>query len=210
MRCQPLRRALALNQSMENLVNKPPFFIFRKNLYRVSVVHKISDDLKANDCAQFEYKNMLLNQSYLVYMVALWQGYIENLATYYFEFVIYGESNPSILSVMKSKHDLTVKRFNTPSADGINTVFNELFGIKKISDYLDVDGVGNKETKKQLNKILNCRHEIAHTAFCKSSVLNNELLLEYRSFLLKLAVSLEEILKDKLNGSLNGIFIPRC
>ncbi|EKJ5338476.1 HEPN domain-containing protein, partial [Vibrio vulnificus] len=180
-------------------MNKPPFFIFRKNLYRVSVVHKISDDLKANDCAQFEYKNMLLNQSYLVYMVALWQGYIENLATYYFECVIYGESNPSILSVMKSKHDLTVKRFNTPSADGINTVFNELFGIKKISDYLDVDGVGNKETKKQLNKILNCRHEIAHTAFCKSSVLNNELLLEYRSFLLKLAVSLEEILKDKLN-----------
>ncbi|OXD87612.1 hypothetical protein BSG33_03455 [Vibrio parahaemolyticus] len=57
-------------------MNKPPFFIFRKNLYRIYVVHKISDDIKVNDCAQFEYKNMLLNQSYLVYMVALWQGYM--------------------------------------------------------------------------------------------------------------------------------------
>ncbi|MDW1591742.1 MULTISPECIES: HEPN domain-containing protein [unclassified Vibrio] len=191
-------------------MNKPPFFIFRKNLYRISVVHKISDDIKVNDCAQFEYKNMLLNQSYLVYMVALWQGYIENLATYYFEIVVYEESNPSILSVMKSKHDVTISRFNTPSADGINTVFNELFGIKKISDYLDVDGVGNKETKKRLNQILKCRHEIAHTAFCKSAELNNQLLLEYRSFFLKLAVNLEGILQDKLNGSLNGFFMPKC
>ncbi|WPC73049.1 HEPN domain-containing protein [Vibrio porteresiae] len=189
-------------------MQKHPFYSFRKNLYRADVIHDISADLKEHNCSQYDYKNTLLNQAYIIYMVASWQGYVENLVEFYFNFVAYDLDNPSIRKVMQNKLEKSKRGFNTPGANGINTIILEVFGLNKISDMFSVDKLGSKKTKKILDDLLTCRHEIAHEARCTSESLTNDRLVFYRSFLLKLAKNLDELLMDNLDGSLNGFIFP--
>ncbi|KZN45942.1 HEPN domain-containing protein [Pseudoalteromonas luteoviolacea] len=188
---------------------KTPFHNFRKNLYRIDVIHKISEDLKQNDCDQLDYKGLLLNQAYLIYMVASWQGFVENLAKRYFTFVVYDTKNKAVLKVMEQKMERSIAGFNTPSANGINTLFKEVFGLDNIMSQITSGELDNKKTKKKLNTLLNCRHEIAHEAFCKSDELTDDILISYRKFLLNLAVNLEDTLIKELGESLNGFVSNR-
>lgn len=185
---------------MELDFRRPPVYHFKKRLRRISVIKHISTDLRVNECRQHEYKDAILNQFYLLSMVALWQGHIEYTVEYHLENMMKGEENTRILSVLDERKNRVIKQFNTPGIEGINLVFKELFNIIKISNRLSSQGLSNKETKEKLNLILDCRHEIAHTAFCISAELTEEVRMDFKAFIIELAENLESILAEEFTG----------
>ena len=182
---------------MELDLRRPPVYHFKKRLRRISIIKHISTDLKDSDSRRFEYKEALLNQFYILSMVALWQGHIEYTAQFHFENMLNGEQNERMLEVLKERKSRVFRLFNTPGVEGINTVFKELFNICKVTNRLTSQGLDNKKTKEKLKLILDCRHEIAHTSSCTSVVLTEEVRMDFKTFIIELAGSLESVLMDE-------------
>ncbi|EKA4470917.1 hypothetical protein AKH05_23095 [Vibrio parahaemolyticus] len=182
---------------MELDFRRPPVYHFKKRLRRISTIKQISADLKVNECSRYEYKDAVLNQFYILSMVALWQSHIEYTVKYYLENMLKGEQNPRLLSVIEARNNKVISQFNTPSAEKINLVFKELFNIPHVFKGLSSQGLNNKATKAKLELILDCRHEIAHTAFCTSVVLTEEVRIDFKEFIIELAENLELVLREE-------------
>ncbi|PMM08988.1 hypothetical protein BCT62_14240 [Vibrio splendidus] len=185
---------------MELDFRRPPVYHFKKRLRRISIIQKISTDLKVNECIRYEYKNAILNQFYVLSMVALWQGHIEYTAKYYLENMLKGDRNPRVLSVIEERKNKVLSQFNTPGSEKINLVFKELFNFPHVFKRLSSQGLTNKATKDKLDLILGCRHEVAHTAFCTSVVITEEVRLDFKEFIIELAESLESVLHEEFAG----------
>ncbi|QCU74466.1 HEPN domain-containing protein [Pseudoalteromonas distincta] len=185
---------------MELDFRRPPVYHFKKRLRRINVIKHISTDIRVNECSKYQYKDAVLNQFYILSMVALWQGHIEYTTKYYLENMLKGEKNSRLLSVVHERKNKIIRQFNTPSAESINTVFKELFNIPKVFKGLSSQGLDNKATKDKLELILDCRHEIAHTAFCTSVELTEEVRLDFKDFIIELAENLEQVLVKEFSG----------
>ena len=179
---------------------RPPVYHFKKRLRRISSIKQISTDLRVNNCRQYEYKDALLNQFYILSMVALWQSHIEYTVKYHLENMVNSEQNLRLLSIIDERKNKVIRQFNTPSVDSINMVFKELFNIPQVFNRLSSQGLSNKATKEKLKLILNCRHEIAHTAFCTSVELTEDVRLDFKKFIIDLAENLESALAEEFTG----------
>ncbi|ELA7934852.1 TPA: hypothetical protein NG558_004563 [Vibrio parahaemolyticus] len=185
---------------MELDFRRPPVYHFKKRLRRISIIKHVSTDLKENECSRYEYKDAVLNQFYVLSMVALWQGHIEYTVDYYLENMIKGESNSRLLSVIEERKNKVISQFNTPNVERINLVFKELFNIPRLFKRLSSQGLSNKATREKLDLILKCRHEIAHTAFCTSVALTEETRVDFKEFVIELAENLDAVLREEFAG----------
>ncbi|WP_229613444.1 HEPN domain-containing protein [Vibrio parahaemolyticus] len=185
---------------MELDFRRPPVYHFKKRLRRISIIKHISTDLKDNECNRYEYKDAMLNQFYILSMVALWQAHIEYTAEYYLENMVKGESNSRLLSVVEERKNKVIKQFNTPNVEKINLMFKELFNIPHLFKRLSSQGLSSKDTREKLDLILKCRHEIAHTAFCTSVALTEETRVDFKEFIIELAENLDSVLREEFAG----------
>ena len=180
---------------------RPPLYHFKKQIRRLNVIEQIKTDVKKNDADRYDYKNTIMNQFFIVQLVALWQAHIEYLVSFHFDDPL--NRYPHIKSnfANKKEYKKALSNFGSPSKNGINRFFERVFNQIDIMTEVQVGELSNHETLQKLKKILNYRHEIAHSGRCYSIQLNDDLIREYRTFILDLAESFDSRIYFRIYGS---------
>jgi RiboL-PSP-HEPN len=106
----------------------------------------------------------------IVFIVAVWQTYIEAVADHL--------ANPSKLGKT---------RLSTPSSDNIDRHFMERFKIDHITSAWKWRGMSSVSARRKLDSLLQLRHDIAHKARTRRPV-TRMAVLEYVHFVHRLAV----------------------
>jgi hypothetical protein len=188
---------------MEFKIERTQAELFSKRLSRVSFIQAIAKDLDAHDVNRKEVKKKYLFESYIVYLVAKWQTFLEDLAEESFKRLVALESGHMIRGVLHKNFYQTFKKFNTPKTENIDVLIEAATGLAKISDNWYWDGMSNKNAKSKLAEILEIRHEIAHTAGAKR-VLTLEGNFEYMEFLVTLAGVLNKVIDNHIETELRN------
>ena len=178
--------------------SKHPYFLFKKQLHRIGVYKTITHDLKEGNCKQLDYKTILLEQGYLIYLCASWQGYIENLFTFYHDTLINDLDSERIKLTLELKRENLMKRFNTPNLQNINQLAKELFGVEKFFDKVSIKGIELSELKSNLDDLLKARHQVAHKAKCDDKYLNENSVIKNVEWIVKLAFALTKEIHTEL------------
>jgi hypothetical protein len=173
-----------------NVDRKTPLQVFSRKLVRVKYIQHIQNDLKTLDANKLDQKILYLNQTYILHLVAYWQDFVETLAQRGFEELIEDTEENVLNSVLKINLDNRLKRFNTPNRENIDLLFNEILGIKKITNIWNWGGMNRNVATKKLKDILNCRHQISHTGMTTSK-LNYDFNFKAMEFIFNLAAALE-------------------
>jgi hypothetical protein len=176
---------------------------FSKRLSGIRFIHAIARDLDASDVHRKESKKKYLCESYIVYLVARWQVFLESLAEEAFTRLAALEPSPRLRVIRLNNFNQTLKRFNTPKAKNIDELIEAATGLTKISDNWHWDGVSINTAKSKLGDILEIRHEIAHTGSTqkKLTLAKN---LNYVEFLVKLAHILNEVIDTHIETELRS------
>ena len=175
--------------------------LFSKRLTHIRFIQAIAGDLDKHDVARKESKKKYLYESYIVYLIANWQTFIEQLAEEAFTRLIEIESSHLLRGSLRNNFYQTLKKFNTPRTDTIDSLIEAATGISKISNNWYWGGMPNKKAKRKLEQILEIRHEIAHTAATKKA-LTLEGNIGYMEFLVKLANILNEVIDNHIEMEL--------
>src|SRR5215216_4072926 len=107
---------------MKLKLHKTPAQMFSKSLTHIRFVHIIAKDLDDYDVSRKEKKQGYLYRSYIIYLVALWQTFLERLARESFERLIVIEPNSSFHEILRSNFDQVIKKFNTPKTQNIDVL----------------------------------------------------------------------------------------
>jgi len=182
---------------------RTPAEFFNKRLSRISFIQSIAKDLDAHDINRKEVKKKYLYESYIVYLVARWQTFIEHLAEESFTKLIALESSFMLRRILHNNFYQMLNRLNTPDTKKINELIEAATGIAKIADNWHWEGMPNDKAKGKLAEILNIRHEIAHTA-TTSKRLTLEGNIEYMEFLVKLADVLNKVIDNHIEIELRN------
>ena len=209
---------------MKNIIKPSKTIMFHELIFMVSIDNverllKISTEQKHRDDA------VLVKNSSIVYLVAIWQHYVQTLVEHTFEQIlsktkdpmkfpmklltiasseIYEDKNKTRvweiandgwIKVLKQHADKCIKNFNTPDANKIDILFEKVIGIKNISYGWKWRGLSNKNACDRLNYILKIRHDIAHKGRTKSLVYHNDIVTDIH-FIHRLAVSLNNSVVD--------------
>ncbi len=108
----------------------------------------------------------IVNRAAVVFLMAVWQTYVEALADEAF-----------------------THRLSTPSAEKIDALFERVHGIKGISQSWKWRGMTADRARQRLGQILTLRHQIAHKAKVKGSVRRSTVVRDLH-FVHRLAVCL--------------------
>lgn len=134
----------------------------------------------------------ILNKSAIVLATTCWEAFVEDLASNAMEFLLQHVDNPRVLptsvlvsasnqlikdkderkvwglagdgwkDVLKAYCDSTLSCLNTPSHKNIDRLFENLFGLKKLSSNWKWQGVTNHRALTRLDKLILTRGDIAH------------------------------------------------
>lgn len=176
---------------MELNLKKSPLQLFSKQLVHLKYVQHIQDDLDKNNVSKFETKINYLNQSYIFHLTAYWQVFIESLVKDKFENIKSNSCKNPFDNVLNVHIENKLKKFNTPNANNIDTLLKDTLGINNVTDCWNTDKFNRAQAIESLKKILNSRHEIAHTGRT-SKELNYKSNFEDMSFIFELATLLQE------------------
>jgi hypothetical protein len=188
---------------MKFRTQRTPAELFSKRLTHIRFIQAIASDLDTNDVTRKEGKKKYLYESYIVYLIANWQTFIEHLAEKAFTQLVEIESSHMLRGVLRNNFYQALKKFNTPKTETIDSLIEAATGISKVSSNWYWDGMSNKKAKGKLAEILEIRHEIAHTASTKK-VLTLEGNFEYMEFLMRLADSLNKVIDEHIEAELRN------
>lgn len=172
--------------------------LFSKKLVHIKHIQFITKDLeKIDDVRKLGEKKRYLYQTYIIQLVASWQGFIETLLTKTLNKVLSDISNDNVKEALKTNLKKQIKRFNTPNSQNVNELFSSLLGVEKILDRVTFNELSSKEVKKKLEDILQIRHDIAHTGNTKNVIGFCEN-FDYMKHLFNVAYYLEYIVKTEV------------
>jgi hypothetical protein len=109
----------------------------------------------------------IINRAAVVFLMAVWQTYVEALAD-----------------------DAFTHRVSTPSPQKIDALFEKVLGIKAVSQSWKWRGMTADRARRRLEEILALRHQIAHKARVKGQVVRRSTVVQYLHFVHRLAVCL--------------------
>jgi hypothetical protein len=178
-------------------LEKTPSQLFSKNLVRIKYIQHIQLDLTKSKVAKLETKNIFLNQSYILQLVAYWQVFIEELAVFGFRKVEQSEHLGLFHDMAKIKLDESIKKFNTPNRANIDRLFKEALGIVNISKYWFSETLSLDFATATLDELLTSRHQIAHKG-CTSIKLSCESNFQKMEILMQIADLTERALMEQL------------
>ena len=179
---------------------RPPLYHFKKQLKRLGVIGQIKNDFVTFETDKHGYKSALMNQFFIVQLVAMLQAHIEHLVRFHYKFPNGNiRLNPNYCN---KKHFLkTLNSFGSPSANQIDRMFQTIFRKKNIMSKVCAGALTNKETLETLKKMLSYRHTFAHTGDSVSTPLDDLIVQHYREFVLNFAESLNNIVYSLLYNS---------
>lgn len=108
----------------------------------------------------------VINRAAVVFLVAVWQTYVEALAD-----------------------DAFTHRVSTPSPQKIDALFERVLGIKAVSRFWRWRGMTADRARRRLGEVLTLRHQIAHKARVKRRV-RRSTVVQYLHLVHRLAVCL--------------------
>ncbi|MFA0187780.1 HEPN domain-containing protein, partial [Vibrio splendidus] len=196
-----LKIRIGVISNMQLDFRRPPLYHFKKQIRRLRVIEQIKNDVKKDDADKYGYKNVVMNQFFIVQLVALWQAHIEYLVTFHFDDPL--NRYPQLKSTFSNKKEYkkALNSFGTPGENGINRLIDRVFNITEIMSEVRAGELSNHDTLQTLKEILKCRHEVAHTGRCYSVKLDDQLIRDYRAFILNLADSFDSEIYSKLYSS---------
>ncbi|MBT2949498.1 hypothetical protein PO25_16555 [Vibrio anguillarum] len=177
---------------------RPPLYHFKKQVRRLGVIGQIKNDFVTFETDKYGYKSALMNQFFVVQIVAMLQAHIEYLVCYHYE-----DPNNSNLRLKPSycnkKQFLKVlNSFGSPSANQIDRMFQIVFSKKNIMSEVCAGELSNEDTIDTLKQLLAYRHTFAHTGSGVSTPLDDSRVRYYREFVLDFAESLDNAVHSLL------------
>ncbi|MFH0990240.1 MAG: HEPN domain-containing protein [bacterium] len=148
----------------------------------------------------YEHYFEVLNKSAIVLIVACWEAYVEDLASFSFDRIladvpdpkkwpqnvfalatkeIFKSNKPSRLleltgngwiNLLKHHRDNTIRRLHTPNAIRVDSLFDDLIGLPSLSSNWHWQGRSNEAAKKRLHDLLQLRHSIVHTVIAPKRI----------------------------------------
>jgi hypothetical protein len=180
-------------------VTKPPLLLFRKSLAGIAYLRRIAFDLERGKVSKPFAKEEMLRKSYIVYLVATWQAFIESLVLDTISKLLAFDENETPPQQVWAKFTKN-GRFSTPNMENIDDFIGRATriggrpGISSISDYWLWFGMSREQARIRLNNLLTLRHQLAHTG--KSALLPSfEEAIEEMKFLDKLG----EIMQSEID-----------
>lgn len=140
----------------------------------------------------YKHNVEVLNKSAIVLIVACWEAYVEDLASFAFDRILEDvpdpknwpnnvfalatqdlikSKNPSRLleltgdgwkNLLKQHRDHSIQRLHTPSSKWVDGLFNDLIGLPSLSSTWQWQGCSNESAKERLKQLLDLRHSIVH------------------------------------------------
>jgi RiboL-PSP-HEPN len=166
--------------------NKMPIDYFNKELINISVIYMIAGDLDEHSVIRSDKKKDILYRSYIIYLMAAWQIFIEETACKAFDALVVLEhgrsSHDTLTDTLKEK----TRKFSSPKTVNVNKLIEAATGIPKISTSWKLSGMDNTVAEKTLDQIWAIRCEIAHTVYTSKRV-SEQQNLNYMKFLFDLA-----------------------
>lgn len=136
---------------------------FQNAVTRVLILYNSAGDSRLRPQAQSEREAFC--HACLAGQVASWNAYVSNLVEVFFTVT----ANPldvkfhAMHSLLKSRSEDAVKRFNTPNAENSRSLLASYTGYDPINDWVwPRSGLGGIQTRDRLNQILQVRHSFAH------------------------------------------------
>lgn len=90
-----------------------------------------------------------------------------------------------------------VEKFNTPSTTYVETLFDSLVGLSKISQYWSWSGMSTKRSANKLNSLVKLRGDIAHKVKAPAYV-SKDVVKDYVDFVYRLAVKTHNELNEHI------------
>ncbi|WP_151036751.1 HEPN domain-containing protein [Erwinia billingiae] len=149
-------------------LTKSPAMIFSKKLAGIAMIQLIQKDLEKlnslcdDEVIKLSSKNNYLYQSYIIHLAASWQEFNKQLVKYCFTALEKNSSSIAMNEIARGRVSELLKKFNTPNAENINSLYKNAFGILGVSKVWFFDGVSNRTALDTLENLLKTRHEIAH------------------------------------------------
>jgi hypothetical protein len=153
----PPPMALKLN------LEKSPSDLLSRSLARIRVIQQIQDDLRKSEVYHLDSKIQYLNQTYILHLAAVWQVFNNDLLDYGFRLLERKGGSGVFRDLAHTRVVAAKKGFNTPNQEKINELFKSGLNVKKISRYWTWNGVSQSEAAAVLERVLEARHQIAHT-----------------------------------------------
>lgn len=119
----------------------------------------------------------VINRAAVVFLVAVWQTYVEALA----------DELCALVGGAAAK--AAPNRLSTPNSKNVDALFERLFGLKAVSNSWTWRGMTCGQARSKLDKILALRHQIAHKARVRGMVRRGTV-LSYLHFVHRLAICL--------------------
>lgn len=172
---------------------KSPLRLFSKSLANTAVVQLIEKDLDSAVVKKKNTQTQFLYQTYIVFLVAAWQDFIQALAGDAFEelhpFVPYSEAEQVAYEELLN----AINRFNTPLTYHIDKLIQKATGIERISSHWHWKNMTNELARQRLAELLNIRHEIVHTGRSDQPP-SFEINFEYTDFVYNLGCILNNVI----------------
>ncbi|QHV94855.1 HEPN domain-containing protein [Spirosoma endbachense] len=163
-----------------------PWEKFSKKLTQIKHIQFVTEDLEAVSVHKSLLKQTYLLESYIIYLVALWEAFIEDC----FSDAITLLPEGSVTAKAKD----AIKNFNSPNTDGIKRLASACFiGLETIPARWGWPGFTNQQVLSFLDKILKIRHAIAHLGLSETR-LSKELNFRYMMLICNIAVQTQNVL----------------
>ncbi|HEX8138337.1 MAG TPA: HEPN domain-containing protein [Pyrinomonadaceae bacterium] len=180
-------------------LHKPPptpLDHFSKALGEIALVNIIAKDLKRHDVIKADKKIGYLYRSYIVYLVAVWQTFLIELARASLEALIAKDANSILHEQLRSNLERQIKNhFKSPDTQNIDALVEFVTGIKKISNRWEWKGISNEIVKQRHAELLKLRNEIAHTAYSNQD-LSVDTNYDYMKFLFNIGCILNNVIGE--------------
>jgi hypothetical protein len=166
-----------------------PIGYFKKELSRISLIHTIYSDLDKYNIPTAEKKKKILQDSYIIYLMASWQTFIVDTALEAFNALIISDQNTIFHERLRKDLEACIKRFNNPSTQNIDELIEIATGVKKISNCWQWQDVTCESAKNKLNEIWKIRCEIAHSGKTEKLV-SEKINTDYTGFLFNMGYTM--------------------
>jgi hypothetical protein len=159
------------------VLKKMPIDRFSKELANIAWLFTIANDLDKYNIPRAEMKKRILSKSYIVYLMAAWQVYIQDTARE--SFAVFRPTKP------EREIEEEIRKFSSPNSKNINRIIESSTGLGTISNSWEWVGMNCQLAKDTLDKMWEIRCQVAHEGYSKE-YLSEEINLDYMQFLFNL------------------------
>jgi hypothetical protein len=184
------------------LLEKEPIDRFSKNLARVALLITVYNELEKNSSNRINRKQLILLQSYIVYLMSTWQEYIKDLTRHCFNklFSLHPESVYNTL--IEANFVSGLENFSSPNTKNVNKLVRISSGLNEVAATWKWNDVKPDFATKLLDHLWDIRCDIAH-ASTTSSKLSKDICLDYMRFIFNLGCLTNNALSEHINSKTN-------